>query len=160
MRPTTLLFQNGKQGFDAAVGGEKCMYTIYGADGLVLDAAADNRYILDGAFDAERFATGQYCLSIGPSMTPGDVIPAHAVSEKLLIAGREFEVMAALKPLRPMVAGRDSLAFDLPVILPADVFTKLWAGSNLRKFYFNVTDETWRMRRHCFLNTSRERRLE
>ncbi len=135
-------FPEWKAGFDAAVGGEKCMYTIYGADGLVLDAAADNRYILDGAFDAERFATGQYCLSIGPSMTPGDVIPAHAVSEKLLIAGREFEVMAALKPLRPMVAGRDSLAFDLPVILPADVFTKLWAGSNLRKFYFNVTDET------------------
>lgn len=135
-------FPEWKAGFDAAVGGEKCMYTIYGADGLVLDAAADNRYILDGAFDAERFATGQYCLSIGPSMTPGDVIPAHAVGEKLLIAGREFEVMAALKPLRPMVAGRDSLAFDLPVILPADVFTKLWAGSNLRKFYFNVTDET------------------
>ena len=135
-------FPEWKAGFDAAVGGEKCMYTIYGADGLVLNAAADNRYILDGAFDAERFATGQYCLSIGPSMTPGDVIPAHAVGEKLLIAGREFEVMAALKPLRPMVAGRDSLAFDLPVILPADVFTKLWAGSNLRKFYFNVTDET------------------
>lgn len=135
-------FPEWKAGFDAAVGGEKCMYTIYGADGLVLDAAADNRYILDGAFDAERFATGQYCLSIGPSITPGDVIPAHAVGEKLLIAGREFEVMAALKPLRPMVAGRDSLAFDLPVILPADVFTKLWAGSNLRKFYFNVTDET------------------
>jgi len=135
-------FPEWKAGFDAAVGGEKCMYTIYGADGLVLDAAADNRYILDGAFDAERFATGQYCLSIGPSMTPGDVIPAHAVGEKILIAGREFEVMAALKPLRPMVAGRNSLAFDLPVILPADVFTKLWAGSNLRKFYFNVTDET------------------
>lgn len=135
-------FPEWKAGFDSAVGGEKCMYTIYGADGLVLDAAADNRYILDGAFDAERFATGQYCLSIGPSMTPGDVIPAHAVGEKLLIEGREFEVMAALKPLRPMVAGRDSLAFDLPVILPADVFTKLWAGSNLRKFYFNVTDET------------------
>ncbi len=135
-------FPEWKAGFDAAVGGEKCMYTIYGADGLVLNAAADNRYILDGAFDAERFATGQYCLSIGPSMTPGDVIPAHAVGEKLLIAGREFEVMAALKPLRPMVAGRDSLAFDLSVILPADVFTKLWAGSNLRKFYFNVTDET------------------
>ncbi len=135
-------FPEWKAGFDAAVGGEKCMYTIYGADGLVLDAAADNRYILDGAFDAERFATGQYCLSIGPSMTPGDVIPAHAVGEKLLIEGREFEVMAALKPLRPMVAGRDSLAFDLSVILPADVFTKLWAGSNLRKFYFNVTDET------------------
>lgn len=135
-------FPEWKAGFDAAAGGEKCMYTIYGADGLVLDAAADNRYVLDGVFDAERFATGQYCLSIGPSMTPGDVIPAHAVGEKILLAGREFEVMAALKPLRPMVAGRDSLAFDLPVILPADVFTKLWEGSNLRKFYFNVTDET------------------
>lgn len=45
------------------------------------------------------------------------------------------------KPLYPMVAGRDSLTFDLPLILPADVFTELWQGSNLRKFYFNVTEK-------------------
>lgn len=74
-------------------------------------------------------------------MTPGDVIPAHAVGEKLLLAGREFEVMAVLSPLRPMVEGNNSLSFDLPIVLPADVFTALWQGSNLRKFYLNVTDE-------------------
>ncbi len=98
-------------------------------------------YLLDGAFDAALFATGKYCLAIGPSMAPGGVVPTHAVGEKVLVAGREFEVMAVLSPLRPMVSGRDSLAFDLPLVLPADVFTEMWQGSNLRKFYFNVTDE-------------------
>lgn len=134
-------FSTWKAGFDAAVGGEECKYTIYGADGLILEAAAGSNYLLDGTFDAELFATGRYCLAIGPSMTPGDVIPAHAVGEKLLLAGREFEVMAVLSPLRPMVEGNNSLSFDLPIVLPADVFTALWQGSNLRKFYLNVTDE-------------------
>ncbi len=134
-------FPEWKAGFDAAVGGEDCIYTIYGADGLILDAAAGSGYLLDGAFDAALFATGKYCLAIGPSMTPGGVVPTHAVGEKVLVAGREFEVMAVLSPLRPMVSGRDSLAFDLPLVLPADVFTEMWQGSNLRKFYFNVTDE-------------------
>ena len=134
-------FPEWKAGFEAAVAGEVCMYTIYGADGLILEAAAGSGYLLDGAFDAALFATGQYCLAIGPSMVPGDVVPTHAVGEKVLIAGRAFEVMAVLSPLRPMVSGQDSLAFDLPLVLPADVFTKMWQGSNLRKFYFNVTDE-------------------
>lgn len=31
--------------------------------------------------------------------------------------------------------------FDLPLVLPTDIFHELWPESNLRKFYFNVADE-------------------
>lgn len=149
-------FPEWKAGFDAAVSGEECMYTIYGADGLILDAAASNSYLLDGDFDAELFATGQYCLVIGPSVMPGGVIPAQSVSEKISLAGRKFEVMAVLKPLNPMVSGRDLLVFDLPFVLPADVFTELWQDSNLRKFYFNVTDEAMEAARKLLLEYQQE----
>lgn len=134
-------FPEWKAGFDAAVGGEECMYTIYGADGLILDAATSNNYLLNGVFDVKLFATGQYCLVIGPSVMQGSVVPAQSVGEKISVGDREFEVMAILKPLLPMVSGRDSLAFDLPIVLPANVFIELWPESNLRKFYFNVADE-------------------
>lgn len=135
-------FPRWKAEFDAAVGGEERMYTIYGADGLILEAAVSKDYLLDGVYDAELFAAGQYCLAIGPSVMPGGVIPAPSVGEKVTLAGHVFEVMAVLRPLQPMVAGNNSLNFDLPLVLPADVFTELWQGSNLRKFYFNVTDDT------------------
>lgn len=134
-------FPEWKTGFDAAVKGQERMYTIYGADGLILEAAVGRNYILDGNFDAELFATGQYCLAIGPSVSSESKIPTYSVGEKILLAGDAFEVMAVLRPLQPMVAGRDTLAFDLPIVLPANVFIKLWPESNLRKFYFNVADE-------------------
>jgi hypothetical protein len=36
----------------------KNKYTIYGADMLVLEAAASSNYILDGAFDRENLLPG------------------------------------------------------------------------------------------------------
>lgn len=131
-----------KEGFDAALTGAKSPYTIYGADGLILEAAASENYLLNGTFDAEKFAEGTYCLAIGPSTAPSDLLPTYAVGEKVLIAGREFEVMAVISPLQPMVANIAEPAFNLPLVIPADVFIELFGKSGLRKFYFNVPDET------------------
>lgn len=131
-----------KEGFDAALTGAKSPYTIYGADGLILEAAASENYLLNGTFDAEKFAEGTYCLAIGPSTAPSDLLPTYAVGEKVLIAGREFEVMAVISPLQPMVANIAEPAFNLPMVIPADVFKELFGESGLRKFYFNVPDET------------------
>lgn len=134
-------FPAWKEGFDAAVDGQESPYTIYGADGLILEAAASQNYILDGVFDAERFAAGDYCLSIGPSISPGTGVPTYAVGEKIRLAGREFEVMAVVSPLQPMVAGSSAIAFDLPLVISADAFCELWPESHLRKYYFDVADE-------------------
>lgn len=134
-------FPAWKEGYDAAVDGQERSYTIYGADGLILEAAASEKYILDGAFDAEKFATGDYCLAIGPSISPGTGAPTYAVGEKIRIAGRAFEVMAVVSPLQPMVAGSSAIVFDLPLVISADAFCELWPGSHLRKYYFDVADE-------------------
>lgn len=134
-------FPEWKKGFDLAVSGAEVPCTVYGADGPVLEAAASGNYILDGAYDQEAFATGDYCLAIGPSIDPGKGVPTFTLGERIEIGGREFEVMAVLSPLRPMVSGSGP-AFDLPLVITADAFTELWPDSNLRKFYFNVGDES------------------
>ncbi|MDO4285478.1 MAG: ABC transporter permease [Eubacteriales bacterium] len=133
-------FPAWKESFDAALAGKSVVCTVYGADGLILDAAADDRYLLSGSYDAEQFATGRYCLAIGPSVEPGSDLPTYSVGEKIRIADMEFEVMAVLAPLQPMVGGSQP-AFDLPLVLPSDAFLQLWPDSNLRKFYFNTAEE-------------------
>ncbi len=133
-------FPSWKQGFDAAVRGEETIHTIYGADGIILDAAAGDAYVLTGTYDADKFATGEYALAIGPSVNPQELLPTYSVGEKVAIENREFTIMAVLSPLYPMTNGM-SPAFDMPLIIPADVYTQLWPDSNLRKYYFNVTDE-------------------
>lgn len=133
-------FPNWKQGFDNAVQGEETIHTIYGADGVILDAAVGDAYVLSGTYDAEKFATGEYALAIGPSVEPQEQLPTYSVGEMVAIEDREFTIMAVLSPLQPMVKGMGP-SFDVPLIIPADIYTELWPGSNLRKYYFNVADE-------------------
>lgn len=134
-------FSEWKEVFDSAVQGGEVPHTIYGADGVILEAAVGNDYILNGSYDAEKFASGNYALVIGPATDPDELLPAYSVGEKVRIKNREFEIMAVLSPLQPMRAGTTPV-FDLPLIVPADIFTKLWPDSNLRKYYFNVDDSS------------------
>ena len=132
-------FPMWKEVFDSALQGNAVPHTIYGADGLILDAAASENYILDGSFDAEKFATGDYVLAIGPSTEPQTGLPTYSVGEEVNINGRTFTVMAVLSPLQPMVSGTTPV-FDVQLVIPADVFTQMWPDNNLRKYYFNVED--------------------
>lgn len=93
-----------------------------------------------GTYDADKFASGNYCLAIGPAIEAGNDIPTYSVGEKIKISDREFEVMAVLIPLQPMVDGTHPV-FDLPLVLPADTFQELWPENHLRKYYFNIADE-------------------
>lgn len=135
-------FPSWKEQFDYVLDGGENIYTVYGADGLILEAAASENYILNGSFDAEKFAQGTYCLAIGPSTDPSDTLPTYSIGEKVQIANHEFEVMAIVRPLQPMVANVSQQVFDLPLVIPADVFQELWQEHGLRKFYFNIADET------------------
>lgn len=78
--------------------------------------------------------------AIGPAIEAGNDIPTYSVGEKIKISDREFEVMAVLIPLQPMVDGTHPV-FDLPLVLPADTFQELWPENHLRKYYFNIADE-------------------
>lgn len=133
-------FPMWKESFDAAVDGQELTYTVYGADGLILDAAAGDGCILDGEYDPELFDTGGYVLAIGPSVQAQSGLPTWSVGETVEIEGRAFTVMAVISPLQPMVSGT-SQAFDLPLVISAKVFSEIWSESGLRKFYFNVTDD-------------------
>ena len=136
------MFPTWKASFDQAVAGATLTHTVYGADGLILEAAASGDYLLDGTYDPEAFATGNYVLAIGPAAeAQSGGLPTYAVGEEIQIEGRTFTVMAILSPLQPMVAGTTP-AFDLPLVLQADVFTQLFPQNHLRKFYFNVADES------------------
>lgn len=133
-------FPKWKENFDHVMNGGEAIHTVYGADGMILEAAAGKDYILAGEYDAERFAGGDYVLAIGPSLeAPEEVLPTYSVGEKIQIENREFTVMAVLNPLQPMVEGSHPV-FDVPLVMPAKAFTELWPGSNLRKFYFDVDD--------------------
>ncbi len=133
-------FPQWKEGFDAALAGNDAPHTVYGADGPVLDAAVSENYILDGAFDTEKWEKGGYVLAIGPSIDPQENLPTYSVGETINIQGKSFTVMAVLHPLYPMTAGIRP-AFDLPIILSADDFLGIWPESSPRKYYFNISDE-------------------
>lgn len=132
-------FPTWKKHFDAALQGKAVPHTIYGADGLILDAAASDNYIMDGTYDADAFASGNYILAIGPAVDAQTGLPTYSVGEKIEINGRIFTVMAVLYPLQPMVSG-SAPVFDIELIIPADIFTDMWPNNHLRKFYFNVND--------------------
>lgn len=133
-------FPEWKKEYDAAVRDQNASVTLYGADGLILEAATEKDYILSGSFDAEAFATGQYVLAIGPAVSAREALPTWSVGESVEIENRSFTVMAVLHPLQPMVGGA-SPVFDLPLVMPADTFNEIWQESNLRKYYFNAADE-------------------
>lgn len=133
-------FPEWKAEYDAALRDENASVTLYGADGLILEAATGENYILAGSFDAEAFATGQYVLAIGPAVSAQEALPTWSVGESVEIENRTFTVMAVLYPLQPMVSGAAPV-FDLPLVIPAGTFSEIWHESNLRKYYFNVSDE-------------------
>lgn len=60
--------------------------------------------------------------------------------ETIEIENQTFTVMAILAPLQPMLGGIAPV-FDLPLIISADSFHKIWPDTNLRKYYFNVAEE-------------------
>ena len=41
--------------------------------------------------------------------------------------------------MSPLTEGMGAV-FDIPLVIPSDIFTQLWPDSNLRKFYFNIDD--------------------
>ncbi len=120
---------------------------LYGLDGIPLQAAVQEPYLMAGAFDAQAFSTGAYVLAVGPSIERGtvpDVIPAPTPGTEVSFNGQSYTVMAVVYPLNPVTEGasqKDADArFQLCFILPADEFQSLWPEHTLRKLFLNVDD--------------------
>ncbi len=114
-----------------------CKNVIVGADGLALEIAV-NTEIVDGVFDAKEFVTGKYVIS-KVSAVPGESSNAP-VGEIVVIAGREFTVMAQSDLPAYLVPGLDSpqAALDLNYILPMHTFQEMFPEANIRAFLFNI----------------------
>ncbi len=112
---------------------------LIGADGLVMD------YVLfyeplDGTFDAEKFASGKYVLSVGAASAEG--ISSAPAGSSVVIGGRTFTVMAAVEDWGLVPAGRNSRAseFSLNYVLPSHALRELYPGLNIRQIMVNVKD--------------------
>ena len=120
---------------------------LYGLDGIPLEAITQEQYVIEGSFDAEDFASGNYILAVGPSVeleTEYPVLPVPSAGSAVELNGRAYTVMAVVYPLNPVtglpVQQGAGNKFNLSFILPAETFREQWPDHTLRKLFLNVDD--------------------
>lgn len=126
----------------------KAIGVLYGMDGIPLDAITQERYLLSGSYDAEKFASGDYVLVIGPaidSIEKNAVLPVPTVGSSIELENRTYTVMAVVYPLQSVDEGayeggvQDQLCMSF--IIPTVTFQQQWPENALRRLFFNVDDE-------------------
>lgn len=126
----------------------KSIGVLYGMDGIPLDAITQERYLLSGSYDAEKFASGDYVLVIGPaidSIEKNAVLPVPTVGSSIELENRTYTVMAVVYPLQSVDEGayeggvQDQLCMSF--IIPTVTFQQQWPENALRRLFFNVDDE-------------------
>lgn len=126
----------------------KAIGVLYGMDGIPLDAITQERYLLSGSYDAEKFASGDYVLVIGPaidSIEKNAVLPVPTVGSSIELENRTYTVMAVVYPLQSVDEGayeggvQDQLCMSF--IIPIVTFQQQWPENTLRRLFFNVDDE-------------------
>lgn len=126
----------------------KAIGVLYGMDGIPLDAITQERYLLSGSYDAEKFASGDYVLVIGPaidSIEKNAVLPVPTVGSSIELENRTYTVMAVVYPLQSVDEGayeggvQDQLCMSF--IIPTVTFQQQWPENTRRRLFFNVDDE-------------------
>lgn len=139
----------GPKAVRAAVKNGKATGVIFGLDGIPLDTITQERYILDGSFDAAAFATGDYVLAVGPAINVEnrdsyESMPVPTVGSVIEIEGRTYTVMTVVYPLNSVDDGAyEKGGFDgfaMHFIIPSEAFKQQWPENTLRKLFFNVDD--------------------
>ena len=123
---------------------------LYGMDGIPLDAITQERYLLSGSYDAEKFAGGDYVLVIGPAIDSTDpegkaALPVPTVGSSIALENRTYTVMAIVYPLQAVDEGAKEGGAQnqhcMSFIIPTSVFRQQWPENTLRRLFFNVDDE-------------------
>lgn len=126
----------------------KAIGVLYGMDGIPLDAITQERYLLSGSYDAEKFASGDYVLVIGPaidSIEKNAVLPVPTVGSSIDLENHTYTVMAVVYPLQSVDEGayeggvQEQLCMSF--IIPTATFQQQWPENTLRRLFFNVDDE-------------------
>lgn len=123
---------------------------LYGMDGIPLDAITQERYLLSGSYDAERFASGDYVLAVGPAIDATDperhaALPVPTVGSSIALENRTYTVMAIVYPLQAVEEGAYEGGVQnqhcMSFVIPTSVFQQQWPENTLRSLFFNVDDE-------------------
>ena len=137
----------GAQALRDALSSGRASATLYGLDGIPLDTITQQQYLMEGSFDAAAFASGDYILTVGPSVEPGEsypVLPTSPVGSVVELNGRSYTVMAIVYPLNPMTQlapqQGENGKFALSFILPTAVFREQWPDHTLRQLFLNTDD--------------------
>lgn len=138
---------SGAEEFHEAVDTGEMSAVIFGMDGIPLEAVTQEAYIMEGTFDPEAFASGNYVLAIGPAIEQDEVypsLPAPSVGSAIELAGKSYEVMAVVYPLMPIDDGASEMgapaSMEMHFILPTDTFRAQWPENTLRRLFVNVDD--------------------
>lgn len=137
----------GAQALRDALSSGTASATLYGLDGIPLDTITQQQYLLEGSFDADAFASGDYILAVGPSIEPGEsypVLPTSPVGSTVELNGRSYTVMAIVYPLNPVTQlapqQGENGKFALSFILPTAAFREQWPDHTLRQLFLNTDD--------------------
>lgn len=109
-----------------------------GIDGLALTVALEEGEYVEGVYDAERFATGNYVVASGASDT--SFVSTPPVGSRVEIGGRSFEIMASVSYKVGIIAGADSreAAFNVSYYMPVQTFEELFPDNGIRNVLVNV----------------------
>ncbi len=136
---------HGANQVTAALENRQAGAVVYGVDGIPLDTITQEQYRMDGEFDAETFAGGEYVLAVGPAAEPGQdypVLPVPSVGSTVTLDGKDYTVMAVVYPLTPVMEGASeqgaSDVLELSFLLPSRTFRENWPENTLRKLFVNV----------------------
>ncbi|OZG69321.1 ABC transporter permease [Bifidobacterium eulemuris] len=123
----------------------ECVSMMYGVDGLILDAFAQDGRILDGTFDKDAFLSGGYVVmeaATGAEDSEKETQPTYSVGDMVELDGRQYEVMAIVADIPTITEGVNSGTQDfLSFYLPADAFRETHPNNTLRKLFFDVAEE-------------------
>ena len=138
---------SGAEEFHEAVDTGEMSAVIFGMDGIPLEAITQEAYIMEGTFDPEAFASGNYVLAVGPAIEQDEVypfLPAPSVGSTIELEGKPYEVMAVVYPLMPIDDGASEMgapaSMEMHFILPTDAFRAQWPENTLRRLFVNVDD--------------------
>lgn len=138
---------SGVEAFHQALDTQRMSAVIFGLDGIPLDTITQDRYIMQGSFNPDAFASGEYVLAIGPAIGEGEeypTLPVPSVGSSVTLEGGDYTVMAVVYPLMSIDDGAAETgapaSMEQHFILPADAFHQNWPENTLRKLFLNVDD--------------------
>lgn len=111
---------------------------VAGVGGLTLEKAMARNIFIEGSFSAELFGTGKYVIAAGSSSPVLKTTPP--AGSRVVIEGREFEIMASVPYEESMISGADSreAEFNVTYYMPEEVFEELFPDHGIRNVGINI----------------------